>query len=168
MELLLPPAAAEPLFHVGSLPITNTMVNSWIAVVFFVVVAFKILPPEVFTIPPKGTLNLHASLLPKYRGAAPINWAIINGEKFTGVTTMLIDRQVDTGGILLQRSQPIPENMTAGELHDILALKGGQLLVETLDALESGAIKPREQEHGQGLVAALRSRGIVCHLQRAN
>jgi len=115
----------------------------------FVVVAFKILPQEVFTIPPKGTVNLHASLLPKYRGAAPINWAIINGETLTGITTMLIDRQVDTGGILLQRSQTIGENMTAGELHDILALKGGALLVETLNALESGAVKPRPQEHQQ-------------------
>lgn len=113
----------------------------------FVVVAFKILPREVFTIPPKGTLNVHASLLPKYRGAAPINWAIIKGEKETGVTTMLIDEKVDTGGILLQDRQQISPDMTAGELHDLLAEKGSRLLIRTLDLLDKGRIKPKEQEN---------------------
>ncbi len=110
----------------------------------FVVVAFKILPYEVFSIPPSGTINVHASLLPKYRGAAPINWAIINGEKETGVTTMRIDAKVDTGDILLQKSVNIDENMTAGELHDILAIEGAHLLINTLNNLNN--IKPRKQD----------------------
>ena len=113
----------------------------------FVVVAFKILPREVFTIPAKGTLNVHASLLPRYRGAAPINWAIINGEKETGVTTMLIDEQIDTGGILLRDRQSISSDMTAGELHDLLAAKGSRLLIKTLDLLEEGLIQPQKQDN---------------------
>lgn len=115
----------------------------------FVVVAFKILPREIFTIPPLGTVNLHASLLPRYRGAAPINWAIINGDTETGVTTMLIDEKVDTGQILLQESTPIGPEMTAGELHDILAQQGAELLVKTLDLLEAGKIEPKQQDDAQ-------------------
>ena len=115
----------------------------------FVVVAFKILPREIFTIPPFGTVNLHASLLPRYRGAAPINWAIINGDTETGVTTMLIDEKVDTGQILLQESTPIGPGMTAGELHDILAQQGAELLVKTLDLLEAGKIEPKKQDDAQ-------------------
>lgn len=86
-----------------------------------VVVAFRILPPEVFKIPPLGTINVHASLLPRYRGAAPINWAIINGEKETGITTFFINEKVDTGDIILQKKIPIDPDETAGELHDKLA-----------------------------------------------
>lgn len=112
----------------------------------FVVVAFRILPREVFTIPPKGTINLHASLLPKYRGAAPINWAIINGETETGVTTIFINERVDQGNILLQERVPIGPDMTAGELHDILADVGADLLVKTLNQLETEGITPREQD----------------------
>ncbi|MBD3225284.1 MAG: methionyl-tRNA formyltransferase [Caldithrix sp.] len=111
----------------------------------FVVVAFKILPQEVFTIPAKGTINLHASLLPRYRGAAPINWAIINGDHITGVTTMLIDKKVDTGQILLQRKTPIQSQMTAGELHDHLARIGADLLPQTLEALQVGTLKATPQ-----------------------
>lgn len=113
----------------------------------FVVVAFRILPREVFTIPLRGTLNVHASLLPKYRGAAPINWAIINGEKETGVTTMIIDEKVDTGGTLLQRSVPIFTETTAGELHDVLAKTGAELLIETVSKLQKNEITPLEQHH---------------------
>ncbi|HHM02574.1 MAG TPA: methionyl-tRNA formyltransferase [Caldithrix abyssi] len=112
----------------------------------FVVVAFKILPRAVFTIPVMGTLNVHASLLPAYRGAAPINWAIINGEQKTGVTTMLIDAQVDTGDILMQKSVEISDDMTAGELHDILAPLGAGLLLETLDRLQKGTVTPQAQD----------------------
>ncbi|MDZ7270693.1 MAG: methionyl-tRNA formyltransferase [candidate division KSB1 bacterium] len=112
----------------------------------FVVVAFRILPPEVFTMPPKGTVNLHASLLPKYRGAAPINWAIINGERETGVTTFLIEEKVDTGAILLQRALPIGPEETAGELHDRLALAGAELLVETVERIAEGSVKPVPQQ----------------------
>jgi len=112
----------------------------------FVVVAFRILPVEVFTMPPKGTVNLHASLLPAYRGAAPINWALINGEKETGVTTFYIEEKVDTGEILLQRRVPISEDMTAGELHDFLAQVGAEVLLETVDGIEQGTLKPIPQQ----------------------
>ncbi len=115
----------------------------------FVVVAFKILPREIFTIPPKGTVNVHASLLPAYRGAAPINWAIINGEKETGITTMLIDAKVDTGDILQQNRVTIGPHMNAGELHDILAQKGAALLIESLDRLEQGEARPLSQDDAQ-------------------
>ncbi len=112
----------------------------------FVVVAFRILPPEVFTLPGIGTINLHASLLPKYRGAAPINWAIINGEQETGATTFFIDEKVDTGQWLMQCRVPIGEEMSAGELHDLLAEEGGELLLRTVAGLEAGSLKPRPQE----------------------
>ncbi|HEX9653199.1 MAG TPA: methionyl-tRNA formyltransferase [bacterium] len=103
-----------------------------------VVVAFRILPPEVFRIPPKGTINLHASLLPKYRGAAPINWAIIKGEKETGLSTIIIQEQVDAGDLILQKPVAIGDDETAGELHDRLALSGAELLLETLARIENG------------------------------
>ena len=103
-----------------------------------VVVAFRMLPKSVWSIPRLGTFNLHASLLPQYRGAAPINWAIINGEKTTGVTTFLLDEQLDTGNILLQKEVCIGEDETAGELHDRLMLAGADLVVKTLDMLLSG------------------------------
>ena len=113
----------------------------------FVVVAFRILPVEVFTIPPKGTVNIHASLLPRYRGAAPINWAIINGETETGVTSILIDEKVDTGHILLQKKTKILPDMNAGELHDILATLGADLLIQTLDRMERNSIQPKPQDN---------------------
>jgi methionyl-tRNA formyltransferase len=112
----------------------------------YIVVAFRILPEAVFTIPERGTLNVHGSLLPKYRGAAPINRVIMNGDKESGVTTMLIDKKVDTGQMLLQDSAEISEDMTAGELHDILAEKGANLLVETLEKLENSSITPIVQD----------------------
>ncbi|MCG8608584.1 methionyl-tRNA formyltransferase [bacterium] len=111
----------------------------------FVVVAFRILPSEVFKIPPKGTINLHASLLPKYRGAAPINWAIINGETQTGVTTFFIEERVDTGEMILQKSVSIEAEETAGELHDKLAEAGAALLLKTVDAIEVGSARPIRQ-----------------------
>jgi methionyl-tRNA formyltransferase len=112
----------------------------------FVVVAFRMLPEAVWSLPAKGTINLHASLLPQYRGAAPINWAIINGEKITGVTTFLIDREIDTGKILMQQEIPVGFSQTAGELHDQLMEKGAELLLETVDAIRSNNIKPIEQK----------------------
>ncbi len=102
----------------------------------FVVVAFRILPPEVFTIPPKGTINLHASLLPKYRGAAPINWAIINGERETGVTTFFIEENVDTGKIILQARLNIGEDETAGELHGRMAELGAEIVLLSLRLIQ--------------------------------
>lgn len=112
----------------------------------FVVVAFKILPKEIFTIPKYGTVNVHASLLPAYRGAAPINWAIINGEKKTGVTTMFIDTKVDTGNILKQTEVLIKVEMNAGELYDLLAQEGANLLVETISLIERNDITPIKQD----------------------
>lgn len=112
----------------------------------FLVVAFRILPAEVFRIPPLGTVNLHASLLPRYRGAAPINWALIRGEKETGVTTFFIQERVDTGSVLMQRSVPVPEEMTAGELHDVLAGVGAETALATVDLIATGRAVPRLQD----------------------
>lgn len=103
-----------------------------------VVVAFKMLPKVVWQIPKIGTINIHASLLPQYRGAAPINWAIINGEKKTGVTSFIINEVIDTGNILLQKEIEITEDETVGTLHDKLQESGSQLLIETLQLLETG------------------------------
>ena len=100
-----------------------------------IVVAFKILPPSIFTIPTHGTFNLHASLLPQYRGAAPINHAIINGEKETGVTTFFLDEKVDTGKIIDQRKVSITETDTAGSLHDKLMKSGAELVKSTIDSI---------------------------------
>jgi methionyl-tRNA formyltransferase len=111
----------------------------------FLVVAFRILPPEVFTIPPLGTVNVHAALLPKYRGAAPIQWAIIHGEHETGVTTFFIEEKVDTGDVILQRKTPIGEFETAGELHDRLAIMGADSLIETLTQIATGAVQRQRQ-----------------------
>jgi methionyl-tRNA formyltransferase len=111
----------------------------------FIVVAFRMLPEEVWSMPPLGTINLHASLLPQYRGAAPINWAIINGEKETGITTFFIEKEIDTGKILLQEKMQIDENETAGSLHDRMMTQGGHLLVKTIHAVCSGSIIPTPQ-----------------------
>jgi methionyl-tRNA formyltransferase len=111
----------------------------------FLVVAFRMLPEIVWSMPPKGTVNLHASLLPDYRGAAPINHAIINGETITGVTTFIISHEIDTGEILLQKKVEIENNETAGELHNKLMIAGAKLLLETVEKIESGDVKPFPQ-----------------------
>ena len=111
-----------------------------------IVVAFQILPPEIFTIPHKGTVNLHASLLPEYRGAAPIQRAIMSGENETGATTFLIDETVDTGKILLQDKIQIGENETFGALHDRLSQLGAKLLVKTIDGIAESTIVPKSQD----------------------
>lgn len=111
-----------------------------------VVVAFRMLPEMVWSLPSIGTFNLHASLLPDYRGAAPINWAIINGEKESGVSTFFIDKQIDTGNLLLQKTVEIPEDWTAGDLHDHLMETGADLVVETVNRLESQSISPQAQD----------------------
>ena len=112
----------------------------------FVVVAFRMLPEAVWNMPPHGTFNLHASLLPAYRGAAPINWAIIRGEQRTGVTTFLLNHHIDEGNILLQAETPIAPDDTAGTLHDRLADIGRTLVVRTLDALDAGTLTPTPQQ----------------------
>lgn len=103
-----------------------------------VVIAFRMLPEQVWNMPPMGTINLHASLLPDYRGAAPINWAIINGEKETGVCTFFLKHEIDTGDLIDSRKTSIPPEMNAGELHDKLMLLGSELIVETLQKVTSG------------------------------
>lgn len=111
-----------------------------------VVVAFRMLPEQVWAIPPMGTFNLHASLLPDYRGAAPINHVIINGESRTGVTSFMIDAQIDTGNILLREETPIGEAETAGELHDRLMTMGADLVLKTIQQLARGSLKVRSQD----------------------
>lgn len=115
-----------------------------------VVVAFRMLPEQIWSFPPMGTLNVHGSLLPQYRGAAPINWAIINGEKETGVTTFQLQHAIDTGAILLQDRIPIAPNNTAGKIHDTMMEVGAQLLVKTLHGLFDNSIKavPQKQVIG--------------------
>jgi len=111
-----------------------------------VVVAFRMLPKVVWSLPPKGTFNLHASLLPNYRGAAPINWAIINQEKQSGVTTFYINEDIDTGAILLQETVAIEEEDTAGSLHDKLAAKGSELVCKTLKGIFEGTVTSEKQQ----------------------
>ena len=110
-----------------------------------VVVAFRILPKEVYTLPGMGAFNLHASLLPQYRGAAPINWAIVNGEKETGVTSFFLQDKVDTGSVILQARVRIGPDETAGELHDKLAEVGAEIVLQTVRLIELGKIAPRQQ-----------------------
>ena len=111
-----------------------------------VVVAFRVLPKEVFSMPRLGTFNLHASLLPKYRGAAPINWAIINGEKETGVTTFFLQEAVDTGSVILQARVKIGPDETAGELHDKLAEVGAEIVLQTVRLVEAGKVRLHDQD----------------------
>lgn len=110
-----------------------------------VVVAFRMLPESVWSLPKLGTFNLHASLLPQYRGAAPINWAVINGEKKTGLTTFLLEKEIDTGNIIDQLEVEIGENETAGELHDKLMHLGGPMVVKTIQKLVQGNFTPTPQ-----------------------
>ena len=106
----------------------------------------QILPKAVLDVPPYGCVNIHGSLLPKYRGAAPIQQAVLNGDEVTGVTTMLMDVGLDTGDILLKKETPIGENETSAELFDRLAQLGGDLILETLDALKNGSVTPQKQD----------------------
>lgn len=113
-----------------------------------VVVAFRMLPEVVWAMPTHGTLNLHAALLPDYRGAAPLNWAVINGETKTGATTFFIDQQIDTGSILLRTEVDIPHDWTAGDLHDAMMDRGAQLVLDTVTAIENGSVQPQPQDEG--------------------
>lgn len=123
----------------------------------------KFLPKEVLDIPKYGCVNVHGSLLPKYRGAGPIQWAVLNDEKETGITTMLMGESMDTGDILLQRSTPIGENETAAELFDRLAQIGAELLVETLEKLETEGIVPVKQDEEKATYAPMLSKDM-CEL----
>lgn len=115
----------------------------------------RILPPVILNLPPRGCINVHGSLLPKYRGAGPIQWAIINGETETGITTMLMDEGMDTGAILLQERLPITVEDTAGTLSTRLAELGGRLLIKTITQLKAGSLVPRQQDHSQATLAPL-------------
>ncbi|MEY4705553.1 MAG: 10-formyltetrahydrofolate:L-methionyl-tRNA(fMet) N-formyltransferase [Nitrospirota bacterium] len=115
----------------------------------------RILPPAVLSLPPRGCINVHGSLLPKYRGAGPIQWAIINGERETGITTMLMDEGMDTGAMLLQEAIPITDDDTAGTLAPRLAELGGRLLVETIARLKAGTLVPQQQDSSQATMAPL-------------
>lgn len=111
-----------------------------------IVVAFRMLPEVVWNMPPKGTINLHGSLLPQYRGAAPINWAILNGEKESGVTTFFLKQKIDTGDILFSHKVEIADDTTAGELHDKLMAIGANLITKTVKAIESGEYTEHPQD----------------------
>ncbi len=125
-----------------------------------IVVAYgRLLPQAALDIPRYGCINVHASLLPKYRGAAPIQWAVLNGEKESGVTTMQMDAGLDTGDMLLTRRCAIPPDMTAGELHDRLSMDGAAVLSDTLKALEAGNLSPVKQE-GESCYAPMLSREL--------
>jgi methionyl-tRNA formyltransferase len=136
VPVLQPPSLKDPAF---------TVILREFDADLFVVVAFRILPEAVFSLPKCGAINLHASLLPRYRGAAPINWAIIRGETETGVTTFFLKEKVDTGNMILQERVDIPQDMTAGELHDRLAVVGADMLVRTIDAVEDGTLTLLQQ-----------------------
>ena len=121
---------------------------------FIIVVAFRMLPKVIWSIPKHGTINLHASLLPNYRGAAPINWALINGEKYTGVTTFFIDDEIDTGDILLQKKIKINETDNAEDLHNSLSKKGSLLMHKTISRVLNNSIKPSKQESNKAYKTA--------------
>lgn len=129
-----------------------------------IVVAFRMLPEVVWNMPKNGTFNLHASLLPQYRGAAPINWAIINGEKESGVTTFFLQHKIDTGDIILQESVAISDTTTAGHLHDKLMEVGAGLVVKTLKAIESGNCPSTPQSSSTELKEAPKIFKETCHI----
>lgn len=132
-----------------------------------IVVAFRMLPEVVWSMPPMGTFNLHASLLPQYRGAAPINWSIINGDKETGVTTFFLKHEIDTGEIIDRVSVPISETDNAGTLHDRLMLLGADLVIKTVDSILAGGVHTRPQEElskGEELRPAPKIFKDTCHI----
>ncbi len=136
LKVLQPEKLRDPLFHQQLQEASPDLM---------VVVAFRMLPEVVWSMPRIGTFNLHASLLPDYRGAAPINWVIINGGSQSGATTFLIDHRIDTGNLLLQQSLDIPDHWNAGDLHDALMEMGSDLVVQTIAGLEAGTLTAQPQ-----------------------
>ena len=130
----------------------------------FVIVAFRMLPKQVWQMPELGTFNLHASLLPQYRGAAPINWALINGETETGVSTFFIDDKIDTGEIILQDKTPISENENAGSLHDRLMEMGGQTVIKTLQLIANQQVQTVQQPENADLKTAYKLNKENCKI----
>lgn len=134
-------------------PLALEQIRQYEADVIAVVAYGQIFREPLLQLAPYGCINLHASLLPKYRGAAPYQWAVINGDKVTGVTTMQMDRGMDTGDIILQCETPVGNDETAGELHDRLAVLGAELLVETLSMLKDGTLERHPQDHDRSSMA---------------
>lgn len=147
LPLLQPTKMKDQMFLDG--------LGSWKPDLIAVAAFGRILPPAVLKLPPRGCINVHGSLLPKYRGAGPIQWAIINGETETGITTMLMDEGMDTGAILLQDRIAITPEDTAGTLSPRLAELGGHLLIETITQLKGDTLVPRQQDHSQATLAPL-------------
>jgi len=147
ISLLQPAKMKDPSFMAE--------LSGWKPDVIAVAAFGRILPPAILSLPSRGCINVHGSLLPKYRGAGPIQWALINGETETGITTMLMDEGMDTGAMLLQATMAIGPDDTAGSLSPRLADLGGRLLVETLAQLKAGTLTPRPQDHGQATLAPL-------------
>ena len=129
--------------------------RAWTPDVIAVTAFGRILPPVILTLPPQGCINVHGSLLPKYRGAAPVQWAVIRGETETGITTMLMDEGMDTGAMLLQEKVVIHPDDTAGTLAPKLAAVGGRLLIETLRQFKAGTLRPQPQDHSLATMAPL-------------
>lgn len=167
-ELTPPPvkvcAAANniPVFQPASMRNGEALniINSLNADLIIVVAFGKILPEEILKSVRYGCINIHASLLPKLRGAAPIQWSIINGESETGVTSMQMDVGLDTGDMLIKKSVKITEDMTAGELHDILSILGAEVLTETISALKSNSLQPKKQDDSLSNYASMLSKEI--------
>ncbi len=155
LPVLQPERLKDPAFHAELDALGATV---------YVVVAFRMLPEVVWARPPLGTINLHASLLPDYRGAAPINWAIINGETKSGVTTFLISHEIDTGDILLQQELPIGPDETAGEVHDRMMGIGAELVVTTVRGLAQGSLEPQAQDPGSAMHPAPKIDSGTCHI----
>jgi methionyl-tRNA formyltransferase len=147
IPLLQPMKMKDPSFM--------TELSAWKPDVIAVAAFGRILPPSILSLPPCGCINVHGSLLPKYRGAGPLQWALINGEAETGITTMLMDEGMDTGAMLLQEAITIGSEDTAGTLSPRLADLGGRLLVETLTRLKAGTLTPRAQDHDKATLAPL-------------
>jgi len=147
IPLLQPMKMKDPSFM--------TELSAWKPDVIAVAAFGRILPPSILSLPPCGCINVHGSLLPKYRGAGPLQWALINGEAETGITTMLMDEGMDTGAMLLQEAITIGSEDTAGTLSPRLADLGGRLLVETLTRLKAGMLTPRPQDHDKATLAPL-------------
>lgn len=136
------------------------IINSLNAELIIVVAFGKILPKEILESVKYGCINIHASLLPKLRGAAPIQWSILNGESVTGVTSMQMDIGLDTGDMLVKKSVEITENMNAGELHDALSVLGANVLTETIDLLKEGNLNPQKQDDALSSYASMLSKGL--------
>lgn len=149
--------AGVPVFQPAKLkdPATQEFLSKYHPDAFVVVAYGRIIPPWMIALPRLGCINLHASLLPKYRGAAPIQWALIRGERTTGVTTMKIDPGMDTGDILLRREEPIRDDDTTETISARLSTIGADLMIDTLRGLDRGEITPRPQDHAQATLAPI-------------